>query len=195
MGAGDTRVLTADLSSLSRVIKKTADDMLQGGPSDAFPDRHREHIAYALRMVASSGFLSPPAAIGAFYLATRFEFYFRVLSNRLKADGKWKTDEDQREVQNLLADKRLKNHRINSVALAYKIMKTNEELSLSEVCDCLDKTLFSSRTVIPDQTVVSDIGDRIEYVRHRSAHGHWGDISAEANFYGLMTAIVFYNQH
>ena len=41
---------------------------------------------------------------------------------------------------------------------------------------------------------VADIGDRIEFGRHAVGHGHWGDISAEALFYGLMTSLVFYNQ-
>jgi hypothetical protein len=70
-------------------MNKAADDMTHSVPSDVFPDRHKEHIAYALRMVASGGFLSSPAAIGSVYLATRFEYYFRVLSGRLNADGTW----------------------------------------------------------------------------------------------------------
>ena len=41
---------------------------------------------------------------------------------------------------------------------------------------------------------LTDIGDRIKFGRDAVGHGHWGDISAEALFYGLMTSLVFYNQ-
>jgi type 1 glutamine amidotransferase len=41
---------------------------------------------------------------------------------------------------------------------------------------------------------VHNIRDRIEYGRHVGGHGYWGDLSAEAIFYGLMTGIIFYNQ-
>lgn len=166
--------------------------------SSAFPSRHKEHIAYALQMVASNPLLaSSPAAVGAFYLATRFEFYFRILSGRLTADGTWKSDNDQQEVQTVLCGvSGLKKKRINSVALAYKIMKTNGTLPLAQICTGLDSSLYSVRVEkMPDgKTVLSDIGDRIEYLRHRSAHGYWGDVTGDATFYGLLTALVFYNQ-
>ncbi|NLE27050.1 MAG: hypothetical protein GX625_17250 [Clostridiaceae bacterium] len=126
IGAGDTRHLIPNLSSPYHVMNKAADDMTQSKPSDAFPDRHKEHIAYALKMVASGRFLSPPAAVGSVYLATRFEYYFRVLSGRLNADGTWISDNDKQETQSALAGViGLHRSRINSVALAYKIMKTN----------------------------------------------------------------------
>ncbi len=195
MGAGDTSARISGLSSPYDVMTKAASDMLQVKPSDAFPDRHKEHIAYALEMVASGGFLSSSAAVGSVYLATRFEFYFRVLSGRLKADGMWKTDKDKQDVQNLLAGVRgLGRPRINSVASAYKIMKTNTELPLAQVCKDIDDVLYPKGIQMPDGSIVSNIGDRIEYLRHRSAHGHWGDISGDADFYGLMTVVVFYNQ-
>jgi len=38
------------------------------------------------------------------------------------------------------------------------------------------------------------VGDRIAFGRHAAGHGQWGDISAEAAFYGLMTALIFYAQ-
>ncbi len=177
-------------------LQTTVIAMKKAKPSVAFPDRHKEHIAYALQMVASSTFLQPPAAVASVYLATRFEFYFRVLSDWLKADGTWKTGKDKQKVRHLLSDSELNRKRINSVALAYKLMKTNTSIPLAQVCNDLDTSLYPKPRVMSDRkkTTISDIGDRIEYLRHRVAHGHWGDISAEANFYGLMTAIVFYNQ-
>lgn len=195
IGAGDTRTLVPGLSSPCEVMTKAAIDMVQTQSSDAFTDRHKEHIAYALKMVASGGFLSSSAAVGSVYLATRFEFYYRMLSGRLRADGTWKTIKDRQEVQTLLPGvEGLNKRRINSVALAYKIMKTNTDLSLAQVCKDLDNKLYPNGIKMPDGKIISDIGDRIEYLRHRSAHGHWGDISGDADFYGLMTAIVFYNQ-
>ena len=41
---------------------------------------------------------------------------------------------------------------------------------------------------------VADIGDRIEFGRHAVGHGHWGDMSGEALFYGLMTSLIFYSE-
>jgi len=194
IGAANTGKLIPGLSGPSVVIQTAARDMLEAKPSDAFPDRHKEHISYALRMVASSSFLEPPAAVASVYLATRFEFYFRVLSGRLKADGAWKTDKDKEEVRDLLSDGRLNRNRIQSVALAYKIMKTNTGIPLVRVCNDLDTSLYPKPKEMPDRTIISDIGGRIEHSRHRVGHGHWGDISAESMFYGLLTAIVFYNQ-
>lgn len=55
IGAGDTRTQIQGLSSPYHVMNKAADEMIQSKPSDAFPDRHKEHIAYALKMVASGG--------------------------------------------------------------------------------------------------------------------------------------------
>ena len=37
---------------------------------------------------------------------------------------------------------------------------------------------------------VTDIGDRIAFGRHSAGHGLWGDISSEAVFYGLVTAMM-----
>ena len=34
----------------------------------------------------------------------------------------------------------------------------------------------------------------IAFARHAAGHGRQGDISAEAVFYGLVTAIIFYNR-
>lgn len=195
IGAGNTRTLIEGLSTPSTVMRKAAHEMLNAKPSAAFPDRHKEHIAYALSMVASGRFLSPPSAVASVYLATRFEFYFRVLSGRLNADGAWRTPKDKEEMRNLFpAERRLKNDRINSVALAYKIMKTNHSFSLARICDDLDRSLYATRIQKMPTCKTLDMGSRIEYARHRSAHGHWGDISAEAEFYGLLTALVFYNQ-
>ncbi len=194
IGKFDTRYCNCDLFAPSRVILKTANDILQSKNSPIFHDKQKEHIAYSLMMVAHGDFLSSPAAVGSVYLITRFEYYFRILSKRLQADGKWKTEGDQKEMKKIFKEeKRLNQKRINSVALAYKIMKTNNTLPLSNICNNLDKVMFTKCWKMPDSTTISDIGERIDYLRKRSAHGHWADISIEAKFIGLLTTIVFYN--
>lgn len=172
-------------------LKRVASDMARAKPSLAFPDRYLEHVAYAVDMVASNDVLSPPSAIASVYLSTRFEFYFRVLSGKLKADGTWTTPEAKAAAQVVLIDRRLKSDRVSSVALAYRIMKTNSSTALAMYCNRLDAKLYPTydkRVRMP-----SDVGDRIEFLRNAAGHGSWGDISAEAIFYGLMTALVFYS--
>lgn len=186
--------LKQDLCGPSVFLQTTAIAMKDAKPSVAFPDRHKEHIGYALQMIASNIFREPPVAVASVYLATRFDLYFRVLSGRLKANGKWKSPEDKQEVRDLLSDSELNRKRINSVALAYKIMKTNKDVPLAHVCNDLDTSLYSKPREMPDGTTISDIGGRVKYLRDQAAHGVLGDISADAVFYGLMTAIVFYNQ-
>ena len=73
IGAGNTRTLIEGLSSPYEVMTRTASELREVASSEAFPDRHEEHIAYVLDMVASNGFLSPAAAVGSVYLATRCE--------------------------------------------------------------------------------------------------------------------------
>jgi hypothetical protein len=145
-------------------------------------------------MVASNMFLSAPAAIASVYLATRFEFYFRILSGKLNGDGTWMSLSAQQAAQATINDSRLGRNRISSVALAYRIMKLDQSRKIVQACTALDNSLYATPTQVVGGMTVADIGDRIEFGRHAVGHGHWGDISAEALFYGLLTAVVFYNQ-
>jgi hypothetical protein len=181
-------------SDVHRYLKETAAEMTVSEPSAVFPDRYIEHVAYAVDMVASNTFMSPPAAIASVYLATRFEFYFRILSGKLNGDGTWISWSAQQAARGAINDNRLKGNRISSVALAYKIMKLDKSLKIVQACTALDKSLYSTSTTVVGGMTVADIGDRIEFGRHAVGHGHWGDISAEALFYGLLTAVVFYNR-
>jgi len=61
-------------------------------------------------------------------------------------------------------------------------------------CGSLDRRLYPSRTTAGQSFVIQHVGDRIEFGRHSAGQGHWGDISSEAVFYGLMTAAIFYAQ-
>jgi hypothetical protein len=183
---------TTDVYNFLKIVAK---DISDAKDSAIFQGRYKEHVAYAVNMIASNGFTSPPAAIASEYLNTRFEFYFRILSGKLNGDGTW-IDETLKDIAfSSLGDSRIKNKRINDVALTYKIMKLNRLLPLVKHCEEIDRILYPSPVRMPDKrTFLGDIGDRIKYLRVRSAHGYWGDISSEAVFYGLMTAIVFYNQ-
>jgi len=92
IGTGNTRCRIPDLTSPYHVMNKAAEEMMQSVSSDVFPDRHKEHIAYALKMVASGGFLSSPAAVGSFYLATRCQWALKIghygaLENRPKLNS------------------------------------------------------------------------------------------------------------
>ena len=181
-------------NDVHQYLKLVASEMAQSKPSTLFPDRYIEHVAYAVDMVASNTFTSSPAAIASVYLATRFEFYFRILSGKLNADGTWISPSARNTAQAVISDTRLARNRISSVALAYKIMKLDHSRQVVQHCTFLDTKLYSNPITVVGGMTVADIGDRIEFGRHAVGHGHLGDISAEALFYGLMTAIVFYNQ-
>jgi len=185
-------------SDVYRYLKETARAMEASQPSALFPERYIEHVAYALDMVASNLPTSSPAAIASLYLATRFEFYFRILSGKLNRDGTWVSPSEHQRAQAAIMDPRLKGKlggkQISSVALAYKIMKLNKSCKISQSCTALDDALYATPTIRAGKIPIADIGDRIEFCRNAAGHGNWGDISAEAVFYGLMTALIFHNQ-
>ena len=175
-------------------LKNLASQIKQSRPSKVFPDRYKEHVAYAVDMVASNQFLSPPAAIASLYLVTRFEFYFRILSGKLKGDGTWISSEAKSTAQTAIDDRRLNRGRISSLSLAYRIMMTDSSLQIVQHLNKIDNCLYQKPVTLANGHKVHKIGDRIEFGRLVVGHGHWGDISSEAVFYGLLTGIVFYNQ-
>ena len=179
---------------VNQYLKGTAEEMVVSGSSDVFPDRYKEHVAYAINMVASNRFTSSPAAVASVYLATRFEFYFRILSGKLNGDGTWISASAKNAAQEEIKDSRMDRKRISCVALTYKIMKLDQSRRIVQHCTTLDNALYSTPTTVVGPMTVADIGDRIKFGRHAVGHGHWGDISAEALFYGLMTSLVFYSE-
>jgi hypothetical protein len=173
-------------------LQETAEHMRAATPTPVFPARYIEHVAYAIDTVGSYGFLSPPAAVASVYLATRFEFYFRLLSGTLNGDGTWVSQPARQAALTMLGDQRLNNKLgISSVSLAYEVMRLGTSKVLP-YCALLDRTLYASPIKAGGSLTIEHVGDRIEFLRHAGAHGEWGDISSEAVFYGLMTAIVFY---
>jgi hypothetical protein len=73
-------------------------------------------------------------------------------------------------------------------------MKLDQSRLAPRLFDTLDKTIFPVPITAVGGIQVANIGDRIAFGRHSAGHGLWGDISSEAVFYGLVTAVVFYNQ-
>lgn len=182
-------------SSPYAFLVQVADEMAVAHDTELFPERYKEHVAYAVGMVARHDFCEPPAVIAAVYLATRFEFFFRLLSGKLRGDGTWIDKAvDQPVAVAALGPKGLKRDRVSDVALAYKLMKLDQSRPAARVFDALDKAICPVAVTAVGGFRVADIGDRIAFGRHSAGHGLWGDISAEAVFYGLVTAIIFYNQ-
>ena len=177
-----------------KFLCQVADEMEASRYTELFPERYKGHVAYAVGMVARYTFLESPAAIAAVYLATRFEFFFRLLSGKLKGDGTWLSPADQQAAIAALGKKGLDGKRVSNVAKAYKLMKLDQQRPVARVFNALDQAIFPVPIIASDGSKVADIGDRIAFGRHSTGHGLWGDISSEAVFYGLVTAIIFYNQ-
>jgi hypothetical protein len=101
---------------------------------------------------------------------------------------------DQPAAVAALAEKGLKGTRASDVPVTYKLMKLDQSRPAARVFDSLDTAILPAPIMAVGSFEVADIGDRIAFGRHSVGHGLWGDISSEAAFYGLVTAIVFYNQ-
>jgi hypothetical protein len=181
-------------SAANDYLSDVADEMDASAPTRLFPARYKEHVACALRLVASYGFLAPPAAIASVYLATRFEFWFRVLSGRLAPDGTWLNPNAKSTAIAAISDKRLNRPKVSDLALAYKLMQLDQSRAAVRVFRKLDSALFSAPMTAGGKSI-SDLGERISYIRNHAGHGEWGDVSSESIFYGLLTAIIFYNQN
>ena len=181
-------------NEVDKFLLCVAHDMETSKSTTLFPGRYKEHVAHALNMVANHTFTDSEAAIASVYLATRFEFHFRILSGKLNADGTWITPQAQSTAKAAINDRRLVSSRVSSVALTYKVMKLDQSQIAAKVFDELDNALFPTARRAGTGNPIADVGDRIEYLRHAAGHGEWGDISADSKFYGLVTTIVFYNQ-
>jgi hypothetical protein len=105
----------------------------------------------------------------------------------------WLSPSTQQAAQTTLPDPRLKQRRLGNIALAYEIMMIGTA-SIVPYCTFLDRSLYASPTSATGNFAIKHVGDRIAFGRHATGHGHLGDISSEAVFYGLMTAMVFYSQ-
>jgi len=142
-----------------QLLIETAVDMHERPASAVFPSRYVEHVAYALDAVGRFGFLSPQAAVASVYLATRFEFYFRILSAKLTREGIWVSARAQQEAVTAIGDRRLKRPRVSSVSLAYRVLKLGDG-RVSKQFGALDAALYPKPVTLGSGFVVADLGDR-----------------------------------
>lgn len=146
-------------------IEQTASEMAATKPSNLFPGRYIEHVAYALELVVKNMFTSPPAAVASVYLVTRFEYYFRILSGKLNADGTWVSPSARNAAKARIDNGRVTQNHVFSVGLAYKIMKLDDSISFVQHCKRIDDALYSTPTTVAGGVKVHDLGDRIKFGR------------------------------
>jgi hypothetical protein len=79
------------------LVTDVADMMAHGSDTDLFVGRQKEPVSVAMKNCISLGIMDPLNAISALYLATQFEFYFRILSGSLNIDGTWRTAEAKKK--------------------------------------------------------------------------------------------------
>lgn len=174
------------LSHFARELASASDTPL-------FGMRSKEPIAFALQLVASSRGLDPAGAVGSVYLCIQIELFFRRISGFLKADGTWVTPALRTQADNNL-DGKMPGYRVNSVALAYKLLLLNTSSDFADQFRELEAAM-PTNSVVDDagaHLVLNDIGERIQHLRHHAAHGFWSDLSSEGPFYGLLYAVIFF---
>jgi hypothetical protein len=174
------------LADYASVIEKTPN-------SDLFFDRQKEHIAHAMRMIAGSSFTDPPSAVASVYLATRVEFFFRILAGVLNFDGTWK-EEKIRVLYKQKFVPSIRGRRVNDVSVAFKIAIADPaNQRTSHLRDLEQRIAAKIKSRHPNDPYL-DIGDRIALLRHPVAHGTWGDLSCDAVFYGLLTVVILLSE-
>ena len=187
-------------------IAKTTEKMHNAQPSPFFERRYKEHVTYAMRLLVEAAyednfpqsmgmFLAPKAAVASAFLLTRFEFYFRIHSRKLQRDGTWKSDRARATAERHLDSKRLRQYksRVTSVSLAYEICRLRRTPLMSAL-GRIDRYLYKTAHSIGGNKRIWHLGDRIQWARNRISHAEWADMSGEAVFYGLLTAILFENE-
>jgi hypothetical protein len=158
-----------------------------------FGMRQKEHVGHAVEQVGANGVLSPPAAIASFFLATRFEYYFRRLGTSLNPDGSWVSSQAKAEAQVAVRDDRLRAKRVSDVSLAYRLMLLNQTSQVVQHFAKLDQLLAPHCPRLEQvPTTHHDVGSRIALLRHPTSHGFFDDASSEGLFYGLVMGIIFY---
>jgi hypothetical protein len=176
-----------------RFLGRMAAELEAARPTHCFPDRQKEHVTFALRTVAGSTPFVSPAVLAAAYLLNQMERYFRLLSGKLSENGTWLSPADRTVAVAALGDE-VNRSRISNVALAYKVMILDQTRLAGQVFANLDATLYPVPRRAAGDVAITDLGDRIKYLRDPAGHGELGDVSAEGIFYGLVTAVVYYNQ-
>jgi hypothetical protein len=174
---------------LRNLVSDCAELMRSAPDKDIFLGRQKEPLALAMKEAILPGFNLPQRAIASLYLATQFEFYFRILSGMLNFDGTWKSPSDHVKAKSFLpGDDRVRGRGTSSVEVAYKLTILNNVDPRAVLLDDLDKAIRARF----QSTLYDNFGGRIAYVRNRGAHGEWGDVSAEGVFYATLTAVLYF---
>lgn len=148
--------------------------------------RRLEHIAFAVS--GSLAFASPLGALSATYLVHQLEYLFRAMSGALTLDGAFVDARAKAAIEHGLG-RRLSN-RVNRIEDAYEIMRLSTGLMAPRVFAELDAQL--PPIVVEGGQVLSNIGERMAYLRHPVSHGPMADASSEGPFYSLSMAIAIY---
>src|ERR1700692_4790863 len=89
---------------LINLVTDAADLMTSTPDKDIFLGRQKPPVALAMKEAVTPELDRPQRAIAALFLATQFEFYFRILSGMLNFDGSWKTIGDRAKAESFLPD-------------------------------------------------------------------------------------------
>jgi len=174
---------------LINLVSDAADLMTSTPDKDIFLGRQKPPVALAMKEAVTPELDRPQRAIAALFLATQFEFYFRILSGMLNFDGSCKTTADRAKAEFFLPDDdRVRRRGTSSVEVAYNLTVLNNADPRAALLEGLDRALRSRL----QSTLYDDFGGRIAYVRNRGVHGEWGDVSAEGVFYATLTAILYF---
>jgi hypothetical protein len=174
---------------LISLVSDAADLMTSNPDKDIFLGRQKAPVALAMKEAVMPELDRPQRAIAALYLATQFEFYFRILSGLLNFDGSWKTPADRASAESFLpGDDGVRRHGTSSVEVAYKLSVLNNADPRAALLNGLDIAIRSRF----QSTLYDNFGGRIAYVCNRGAHGEWGDVSAEGVFHATLTAILYF---
>jgi hypothetical protein len=166
-------------------------DLIRSTEGAPKPSRTDENpVAFALSMIGNA---DPPVAlsaageIAATYLAVSFESRLRTISGVLKFDGTWKAGAKERIMRMCPNDRRFDRDRISSVAVAYDLAILNTNDPRAEHLRDLDRKITEE---LQSDTFFRNLGHRIEYLRHDTAHGNTWGTGSEAYFYGLLMIVL-----
>ncbi len=185
---GNSNSVTEDVFNF---LEQAALDMEHSPRSGLLFERQKNQVVDALRKIVIRGFISSEFAIASNYLAARFEGYFRILSGLMDGDGGWKSADAKLAAEQLTG--MTFDDRVDDVALAYNLVRYNQTLPVARYLTELDAKLYTTPFIAPDDnTVITNIGERIKRNRVKVQQGYWSECSFEGIFFSLLTALIFY---
>lgn len=146
--------------------------------------RRREHIAFAIELVARSAPARPEGAVATPYLIAQIEYSLRKMCEYV--DGKGLLIKELPESLKKKGDKI--GNRIYLKRL-YEIFREKKGDLISQTLNDLDNKI-SSYTVVGGDNITS-LGDRLSWFRNNALHGYDADIGVEGVFVGLLLLILY----